>query len=184
MLRICPRCEIKKDADEFAKNKNRKDGLSCYCKVCKRLDGKKYNKENREKCAEKLRKWRKKNPEKNKEYGRKYSEIHRDKIIARRRTPEYREKMKILVKNWVENNKERNRNNQRIYKKKNRKKENARGLIAKAVRRNKIVRPKNCDMCLIRCTPDAHHKDYDKPYEVQWLCKDCHMKIHGKLLNP
>jgi ribosomal protein S27AE len=24
----------------------------------------------------------------------------------------------------------------------------------------------------------AHHEDYDKPLEVVWLCKDCHVELH------
>lgn len=27
----------------------------------------------------------------------------------------------------------------------------------------------------------AHHEDYSKPLEVDWLCRDCHGRRHGGL---
>lgn len=66
-------------------------------------------------------------------------------------------------------------------------------LIAKdwikcAIKSNKIMRPNYCSNCKYICVPDAHHPDYNKPNEVIWLCKSCHMKLHfghkieGKLM--
>lgn len=37
-----------------------------------------------------------------------------------------------------------------------------------------LVRPDKCDRCPTRCKPDAHHEDYSKPLEVEWLCDQCH----------
>lgn len=49
-----------------------------------------------------------------------------------------------------------------------------------AIRDKKLVRPGNCSECQCECTPDAHHPDYTKPFEVIWLCRSCHCKLHAK----
>ena len=43
-------------------------------------------------------------------------------------------------------------------------------------KRGKIV-PSPCSMCL---SPEAqkHHDDYDKPLQVRWLCRKCHVELH------
>jgi hypothetical protein len=43
-----------------------------------------------------------------------------------------------------------------------------------AIRNGTLVRPGRCEDCGTRCFPDAHHEDYDRPLEVEWLCKKCH----------
>ena len=43
MGKVCTKCKVEKDLTEFGKNKIRKDGLTRYCKICKRLADKKYN---------------------------------------------------------------------------------------------------------------------------------------------
>ena len=60
-------------------------------------------------------------------------------------------------------------------------KEKSRKLVWYAVRIGSLLRPSICQQCKVECKPDAHHEDYSKPLEVQWLCKICHNKAHGKL---
>lgn len=43
---------------------------------------------------------------------------------------------------------------------------------------NTVDRPDTCSSCGNDCKPDAHHADYDKPLDVTWLCRPCHMKLH------
>lgn len=35
-----------------------------------------------------------------------------------------------------------------------------------------------CDNCSKRCLTESHHKDYSKPYEIEWLCDECHRNRH------
>ena len=41
-MKLCPCCKQHKDLNQFGKNKNTKDGHSCYCKACANHKGQKY----------------------------------------------------------------------------------------------------------------------------------------------
>ena len=52
----------------------------------------------------------------------------------------------------------------------------ARSKLQRAVRSGLIIR-QSCEVC--GATPtQAHHENYEKPYEVRWLCQACHSKEH------
>ena len=59
---------------------------------------------------------------------------------------------------------------------KNRKKINARAL---ALRHIPITLGQRCEECRKELATERHHKDYDKPLEVDFLCKCCHEEIEG-----
>lgn len=40
------------------------------------------------------------------------------------------------------------------------------------------MRPQTCPRCNKRGMVEAHHKDYARPLEVTWLCRDCHWIEH------
>jgi len=46
-LKRCSHCRQVKSVEEFTRHKSNKDGLSCYCRPCKRVMAKKYNKQPR-----------------------------------------------------------------------------------------------------------------------------------------
>lgn len=39
-----------------------------------------------------------------------------------------------------------------------------------------------CEICGTTRT-EAHHEDYAQPLAVRWLCKACHLRLHGKVLR-
>ena len=46
-----------------------------------------------------------------------------------------------------------------------------------AVKKGKIIRPEVCPLC--EGVPvEAHHEDYSKPLDIDWLCKKCHTERH------
>lgn len=47
-----------------------------------------------------------------------------------------------------------------------------------AILNGKIRRAERCRWCPSKKDIEGHHKDYNKPYEVEWLCKKCHRKLH------
>ncbi len=59
-------------------------------------------------------------------------------------------------------------------------KEIAHRMVSEALRKGKLKR-KNCELCNSKFT-DAHHKNYNKPLDIVWLCRRCHIYIH-KLLK-
>ena len=58
----------------------------------------------------------------------------------------------------------------------------AHSLVQGAIRKGLLTRPDRCDRCgqtheLI----EAHHHDYSKPLDVEWLCPHCHARAHGRV---
>jgi hypothetical protein len=84
MTKQCKRCGSVKPANEFGKNKKAKDGLQSSCKKCWREYNKKYYKANRADCYQRVQAWRKKNPEKVKQY--------QDTWNTSRQSKEYKQK--------------------------------------------------------------------------------------------
>jgi hypothetical protein len=50
----------------------------------------------------------------------------------------------------------------------------ARAAVTEGLRTGLLVRPTKCGKCGKDCCPEAHHHDYLKPLEVEWLCVACH----------
>lgn len=72
----------------------------------------------------------------------------------------------------------------------NRHKDLARGAVLEALKSGRLVRADACEKCG-HGTVEAHHEDYSKPLDVNWLCRKCHKAIHrkthclrGHLLSP
>ena len=56
--------------------------------------------------------------------------------------------------------------------------------VRTALKQGVLVRPEHCQRCGSegvkssdgRSTIHAHHHDYNKPLDVEWICASCHMK--------
>lgn len=79
--KVCPRCGIEKDVEEFYKSKQAKDGRRCYCKECE----KKMNSEREPQY---------------KEYRKRYRESEHGKRVKREYFEKNREKTYVQNKNW------------------------------------------------------------------------------------
>jgi len=75
-MKICTKCKIPKELKEFGKNKNKKDGLNNWCKLCNNITSINYYYNNNQTMLEKCKLRYNKNKEKiskqNKEYHQKY----------------------------------------------------------------------------------------------------------------
>lgn len=66
----------------------------------------------------------------------------------------------------------------RKYRERNPKKRKAHVKVGNAVRDGKLI-PQPCEICQ-SLEVHGHHCDYDKPYEVLWLCSEHHIAWHTK----
>jgi len=52
----------------------------------------------------------------------------------------------------------------------------AQSLVRHHILAGHIIRPEKCEECGKHGRIEAAHYDYDKPLEVRWLCRSCHVK--------
>ena len=117
--KICSKCKVEKDICEYHKDKNKKDGLNTYCKLCAINHSKEYYEKNKEKISSKHKgykseynkEYREKNKEKEKERFKIYYYNNLDKIKERQKLYNERnpEKIKILRQQSKLKNKEKNK---------------------------------------------------------------------------
>jgi len=160
--RICTVCNIEKHFDEFGNSKKGKWGKREFCKDCKRIKDREYERKNPDKMTAKHDRWAKKNKLHLLEYNRKRYEQNPD--LYKKRCIEYRKR----------------KNNEPVkrYKYKYPHKKRAHLYVELAIEYGHLLRPEKCSKCGIACKPDGHHEDYSKPLEIIWLCRKCHGFVH------
>ncbi len=146
----CIDCHEPKPLTEFYRNSHMADGHLNNCKVCK---------------AKKVRANYQNNREHYREYERRRAMLP-DRVAMRKRyesTPEG--KLALARAN-------------KAYDKKYPDKYKAHCAVSNAIRDGKIERPDHCERCNDDCVPHAHHHDYSKLLDVEWLCISCHQEEH------
>ncbi len=91
----------------------------------------------------------------------------RNKDNARRINREYMRRARAR-------NPEKYRARERAYARPHDEKYKARVILNSAVRSGIIIRPDQCSRCGKAGRITAHHSDYSKPLDVEWLCYECH----------
>jgi hypothetical protein len=151
--RVCRWCGERKPLSEFHRQRN---GWQVRCKQCS---------------------WEK--------YGRDQNAARRDPSYRRGRN-EYNKARRDLPQN-----RERERRHADRYRERYPEKESAKRAVARALRSGELVRPDKCQRCGVerpkgldgRALIQAHHEDYGRPLDVQWLCVKCHAKAHRALID-
>ena len=98
IMKKCSKCKTEKDKNSFYIDKHKKDGLTSSCIYCCRKTGKKSILKNIDSVRERSNKYNKKNREKINSYlNEKYKndDLHRFKILVRRKTNYYIKNNKI-----------------------------------------------------------------------------------------
>ena len=70
---------------------------------------------------------------------------------------------------------------QRKYCKEHPQRHRANGKLNYYVGIGRIIAPLKCSECNSTGRLDAHHSDYEKPLDVDWVCKVCHKQLHKEL---
>jgi len=58
----------------------------------------------------------------------------------------------------------------------------AHARVCYALKTGRMIKPNKCQDCNKIGRVCAHHDDYSKPYDVQWLCWSCHRLKHNQTL--
>ena len=112
-----------------------------------------------------------KKPEKKgrKEYLKEYNKNNRAKINKYKRE-------------WRKKDRAKNLNKTRVYDRKYRnsrkEKQTCMNKVQWAIESGKLVKPSLCECCNSKRKLEGHHRDYNKPLEIMWLCYPCHGYIH------
>lgn len=107
-MKTCTKCGVEKELGEFYKDKSFSDGLSYWCKKCKRQRASTFAKQNPEVITERNQKKYAKNKEKIKKANREYYRKNRKAVAAQSRKyyDANKEKIKEQHKQYREDNKE------------------------------------------------------------------------------
>lgn len=149
-MKRCFKCGETKPIDEFYRHPEMADGHLNKCKSCNRKDVI----ENRQKRLDYYR-----------EYDRTRGTAHH-RVKARaayRQTEAGREAKRRGQAKWDELNKH---------------KKACHAKVQRAIRSGKLTK-QPCELCGEQKS-EAHHADYTKPLDVQWLCPSHHVELHKK----
>lgn len=157
-MKTCKACKSEKQNDCFYAHPKAADGFDSTCKECRK---------------ERVRANRREKIEYYREYDRLRSNIPK-RVLAR---AEYaKTENGIIACNLGKS----------AWAERNPKKKAASTAVGNAVRDGKMTK-KPCEICGSTKRTHGHHDDYDKVYDVRWLCPQHHRdwhKEHGEALNP
>ena len=91
---------------------------------------------------------------------------------------------------WKADHPENTRKHSKSWKERNPEKVRAQRAVAKAIIEGVLVRPAECEDCGRYdgwygedINIHAHHTNYTKPLDVEWLCRQCHGSVTTKSLR-
>lgn len=115
-----------------------------------------------------------------KEQQQAYYQKNKSKIISRvaKWQKDNRERQNETQRKWRAANPDRNHELSMDWRYRNKEKRKAHRIVETALKTGKLIsQPCFCGSMSVH----AHHDDYDKPLEVDWLCPQHHKDKHAKL---
>ena len=156
MAKICFKCHASKPLSAFYKHPKSTDGHLGKCKECTKSDVR----ANRAKNIERIRAYDRQrglDPKRKKKVRAQYRK--------RTSTKTGRKREWARSKAWMEKN---------IIKRA------AHILAYNALRNGRLTKGK-CERCGTAKNIQSHHENYEKPLEVNWLCRNCHGIRHREI---
>lgn len=172
MLKKCIKCGRELEETEFAPTRDRKGNRRYLnsCKDCMREYKHQHYLINQDKAKKRTKIYHETHREQDLEYYKQHYRENKEEYVKKQKEYLKTEKGKEVKKKC---------NHNYFSKKENREKHNARKKLLRAIKAGKVIRPTTCEMCgkeNVMC--EGHHTDYSKPYDVMWLCKECHENMH------
>jgi hypothetical protein len=149
----CTRCGAVKSLEDFSRDARTADGRNAACKACKNAANAVWRQTPRGREIKRI-------------LGRDYLERHRESERARGREKYQRTKDAYIRRQRVAVKSEKGL---------------ARASVRNALYDGRLVKPDRCSRCQAVEPPHrihAHHTDYSRRRDVQWLCSVCHGKEH------
>ncbi|KKL87413.1 hypothetical protein LCGC14_1934930 [marine sediment metagenome] len=151
VTKVCTKCGLVKKQSEFYRDKSRKDGLHCWCKSCRKKS--EQSGVGRESSRIRGRAWYLKNKQ----------------LTVNRAVQWAKDSPKRRAEILAKSNKRR--------RAKHPEKSKAHSAVQHALRTGRLTK----EPCFCGETEvEGHHEDYNKPLDVIWLCRKCHLYKHKK----
>ena len=112
----------------------------------------------------------------------KYRQSHKIKIAEDQRGYQQSHKVELAKKRQTPRGKKLRNKSCKKYREEHIEEVRCRSILNEAVRCGKIKRPNTCESCFKECKPEGHHEDYSRPFDVDWLCIECHKRLHREVL--
>lgn len=168
------------------REKQRAANRASYAKhrESRRARQREYLSENHEKVSAKLKAYRKAHQVEKRAYFRNYLRDHPDK--RREYLARYRETHRDKTNAYMREYRLANREKLSAYRMRPEAQFQlgAQLMVRGAVACGQLSKPERCEGCGKQVPPTRlhghHHRGYDHPLEVQWLCSKCHGKAHRK----
>ena len=116
--------------------------------------------------------------------------LERSRISEKERRASDPDRYRLRAKEWRKKNPSSVRISSRLAHAKwyldqeNKNKRRVERLFRRNQGRLGIVRPEKCSICGEVAETIAHHSDYDKPFDVIWMCRHCHSVWHRNRGTP
>jgi|SRR5271163_1596917 len=202
-MKKCRDCGIDKENDCFYKKSCNLDGLYSYCKECTGIQQKIYHSKNKESRNDASREYHEKNRDRLRTQSLEYYYKNRDSVLKKVRKYRQSNKKKISEKEslkrlrdldrfpknrerhkkWSDKNRDKLNAWQKEWYRRNKEKRRAHVVLHRAILDGSVVRPEKCFQCGKLCKPDGHHHDYNRPLDVEWLCRACHSRRSPRTVN-